>query len=81
MLRHSYASILIYNRADIRIAQDLLRHSNFNTTLSIYTHINEEQKKQAVNEVFKIDCGNSVADSKRKNESPKKNPLCKGVSK
>ena len=81
MLRHSYASILIYNRTDIRIAQDLLRHSNFNTTLSIYTHINEEQKKQAVNEVFKIDCGNSVADSKRKNESPKKNPLCKGVSK
>lgn len=81
MLQHSYASILIYNRTDIRIAQDLLRHSNFNTTLSIYTHINEEQKKQAVNEVFKIDCGNFVADSKRKNESPKENPLCKGVSK
>ncbi len=81
LLRHCYASELASHNVGVKIAQELLRHDNFNTTYSIYSHVSDNQKAQAVNEVFKIDCGNFVADSKRKNESPKKNPLCKGVSK
>lgn len=65
MLRHSFATMLIENHTDIRIAQELMRHENFNTTLSIYMHIKDEQKIQAVNNVFKIDCDDFVADNKK----------------
>lgn len=29
-----------------------MRHSNFNTTMNIYTHINDNVKKKALNDVF-----------------------------
>ena len=53
LLRHSFCSMLVTNNINIKTAQELMRHSNINTTLSLYTHINNEIKKNAVNEIFK----------------------------
>lgn len=62
MLRHTYATTLIINDVDIKTAQELMRHSNFNTTLSLYTHIGVERKKKVVNEIFKKKSGEKVAN-------------------
>lgn len=61
LLRHCYASNLASHNVGVKIAQELLRHENFNTTFSIYSHVSDNQKAQAVNDVFKMDCGDFVA--------------------
>lgn len=64
LLRHAYTTNLIHAGVDIKVAQELLRHKNFNTTLSIYTHIQDSEKKNVVNKVF----GEFLVDNeKRKN--------------
>lgn len=44
-LRHTYASICIQNGADLTTVSRRMGHANVSTTLSIYTHLFEQQKE------------------------------------
>lgn len=53
LLRHTYSTMLIKNKVEPKVVQDLMRHVNINTTLSLYTHLEDEEKKATLDSVFK----------------------------
>lgn len=52
MFRHTYTTLLYKNNIDPKTAQKLLRHKDYNTTMTIYTHLKEENLKDKVNNIF-----------------------------
>lgn len=54
MLRHTHATTLFTNNVDVKTTQDLLRHSSFNTTMDVYTHISNDHKSNVVNDIFSL---------------------------
>lgn len=51
-LRHSCASWLLENEIDLKTVQEILGHSNFNTTANIYSHITQKRKLNALNKLI-----------------------------
>lgn len=51
--RHSFATRLIESKADVKTVSSILGHSNIATTLNLYVHPNNEQKKQSIEKAFK----------------------------
>ena len=46
-LRHSFCSMLQWSGVDIKTAQELMGHSEYEVTANIYTHVNDDKKKKA----------------------------------
>lgn len=53
MLRHTYTTMLFENNIDAKTAQTLLRHKDYNTTMSVYTHLEKEKLNTVVDNIFK----------------------------
>lgn len=47
-LRHTFATSLIKSGVDIKAVSEVLGHSDVTTTLNIYHHIMQEQKRQSI---------------------------------
>lgn len=52
-LRHSFATRCIESKCDYKTVSVLLGHSNISTTLNLYVHPNLEQKKKAIDQMFR----------------------------
>lgn len=50
-LRHSAASLLYANGADIKMIQDVLGHSQISLTANTYTHLGEAMKREAASKM------------------------------
>ena len=53
-LRHTFATLLIKNRVDIKTVSELLGHSDVTITLNTYVHFIEEVKRQAVEDIVSV---------------------------
>lgn len=51
-LRHTFCSLMYESGVDVLVAQAQMGHSDVKTTLSIYTHLSEEHRK---NDIAKLD--------------------------
>ena len=52
MLRHTYATNLVLNGVNVKVASELVRHSDVRTTMNTYTHVGQAEMQKAIRRVF-----------------------------
>lgn len=52
-LRHTFASLLIENKVDVKTVSTILGHSDISTTMNVYVHPTEDMKRDAINGALK----------------------------
>lgn len=52
-LRHTFATVMIENKVDVKTTSLILGHSDVSTTLNIYVHPSEEAKRNSINSGLK----------------------------
>lgn len=52
-LRHSFATRCIESKCDYKTVSVILGHSNISTTLNLYVHPNNEQKKRCIDQMYR----------------------------
>jgi integrase len=52
--RHTYSSLLSESSNDVKVVQELMRHSKVSTTMEVYTHARMEQKRSAQSRVVDV---------------------------
>ena len=50
-LRHSFAAVLIEYDVAMEIVRDLIAHSNYSTTMDIYSHVDPDMHKEASKQI------------------------------
>lgn len=50
-LRHTFATLLIESDVSMKVVQELLGHSTITTSMDIYTHVSDEKKEQALDQL------------------------------
>lgn len=53
-LRHTFATTCLSGGVDIKTTSVLLGHANITTTMNIYMHPGQEEKRKAINKLFKL---------------------------
>ncbi|MCD7839633.1 MAG: site-specific integrase [Erysipelotrichaceae bacterium] len=53
MLRHTCSTNLYNSGMDPKKVQTFMRHSSMNTTMMVYTHVDQNDLKDAINNVFR----------------------------
>jgi integrase len=54
VFRHTFSTLLMRNREDVKTVQSLMRHSNPGITLGLYTHVIDATKRQAQSRVVQM---------------------------
>lgn len=69
-LRHTHATLLIFNGENIKVVSERLGHKDISTTLNIYTHIMKEMKKDTaklLDNIFEYKTRGQRGDTLNKN--------------
>lgn len=53
-LRHTFCTLLAEAGVQLKTASELMGHSSIETTAKIYTHVREQKKKEAINQLNKV---------------------------
>jgi integrase len=71
--RHSYSKMLRAAHVDLKVQQELLRHSTIQSTLNVYTQAVSDEKREAnswvVRSVLRSEIGGSTTESRPTNRS------------